>query len=140
MAGAEEGGLKGDWEGSGDEEGGGVDWGQGLRKGFERLARIWARFGVVEGNGDLVGGRVKRTSARMLRTGRVSVVIRRLVHHSWYGPAGERLSWAGTSWKGSAGQEPAGKAQLDRDQLYRTRQVLDRKGFLMSISISSLPR
>ena len=29
----------------------------------------------------------------------------------------------------SAGQEPAGKAQLDRDQLYRTRQVLDRKGF-----------
>ena len=40
----------------------------------------------------------------------------------------------------SAGQEPAGKAQLDRDQLYRTRQVLDRKGFLMSISISSLLR
>jgi hypothetical protein len=30
----------------------------------------------------------------LLRTGRVSVVIRRLVHHSW----------AGTSWKGSAGQ------------------------------------
>src|SRR2546423_11011444 len=28
----------------------------------------------------------------------------------------------------SAGQEPAGKAQQDRDQLYRARQVLDRKG------------
>jgi hypothetical protein len=55
----------------------------------------------------------------VLRTGRVSVVIRRLVHHSWYGPAG--------------------KAQLERDQLCRTRQVLDREGFLMSISISSLP-
>jgi hypothetical protein len=40
----------------------------------------------------------------------------------------------------SAGQEPAGKAQLDRDQLYRTRQVLDRQGFPMSISISLLPR
>jgi hypothetical protein len=40
----------------------------------------------------------------------------------------------------SAGREPAGKAQLDRDQLYRTRQVLNRKGFLMSIGISSLPR
>jgi hypothetical protein len=66
----------------------------------------------------------------LLRTGRVSVVIRRLVHHSWYELAGERLSWAGTSWKGLAG----------RDQLDPTRQVLDRRGFLMSISISSLPR
>jgi hypothetical protein len=46
----------------------------------------------------------------VLRTGRISVVIRRLVHHSW----------AGTSWKGSAGQGPA----------IRTRQVLDRKDFL----------
>ena len=35
---------------------------------------------------------------------------------------------------------PAGKVQPDRDQLYRTRQVLDRKGFLMSISSSSSPR
>jgi hypothetical protein len=43
----------------------------------------------------------------MLRTGRVSVVVRRLVHHSWYGPAGARPSWAGTSWNGSAGQGPA---------------------------------
>jgi hypothetical protein len=40
----------------------------------------------------------------------------------------------------SAGQDPAGKVQLDRDQLYRTRQALDRQGFLMSISISSPPR
>ena len=38
---------------------------------------------------------------KILRTGHVSVVIRRLVHHSWYGPAGER-----PSWKGSAGQGP----------------------------------
>ena len=73
----------------------------------------------------------------MLRTGRVSVAIRRLVHVSWYGPAGERLSWAGASWKGIAGQGPAGEAQLDRDQLYRTKQALDRQGFLMSISICS---
>jgi hypothetical protein len=51
-------------------------------------------------NGPLIGFRV-------LRTGRASVVIRRLVHHSWYGPAGGGLSWAGTSWKGSAGQGPA---------------------------------
>ena len=35
---------------------------------------------------------------------------------------------------------PAGKVQLDRDQLYRTRQVLGRAGFLMSRSIRSLPR
>src|SRR5580700_4283524 len=56
----------------------------------------------------------------LLRTGRVSVVIRKLVHHSWYGPARERPSRAGTSWKGSAGQGPA----------IRTRQALDRKDFL----------
>ena len=47
----------------------------------------------------------------LLRVGRVSVAIRRLVHHSWYGPAGERPSWAGTSWTGTAGQ---GQVQLDR--------------------------
>ena len=34
----------------------------------------------------------------------------------------------------SAGQEPAGKAQLDRDQLYRARQVLGRKGFLIRVN------
>jgi hypothetical protein len=45
-----------------------------------------------------------------------------------------------TSWRGSAGQEPAGETQLDRDRIHRTGQVLDRQGFLMSISISSLPR
>ena len=56
----------------------------------------------------------------MLRTGRVSMVIRRLVHHGWYVPAGERPSWAGTNWKGLAGQGPA----------IRTRQALDRKDFL----------
>src|SRR5437763_212720 len=50
-----------------------------------------------------------RTMKKMLRVGRVSVAIRRLVHHSWYGPAGERPSWAGTSWTGTAGQ---GQAQL----------------------------
>jgi hypothetical protein len=43
----------------------------------------------------------------MLRIGRVSVAIRRLVRLSWYGLAGERLSWAGTSWRGLAGQGPA---------------------------------
>jgi hypothetical protein len=43
----------------------------------------------------------------VLRTGCVSVVIRRLVHHSWYGPAREGPSWAGTNWKGSAGQGSA---------------------------------
>ena len=59
----------------------------------------------------------------------MSVAIRRLVHHSWYGPAGERPSWAGTSWTGTAGQGPA----------IRTRQVLDRQGFLMCISICSSP-
>jgi hypothetical protein len=79
----------------------------------------------------------------MLRVGHVSVAIRRLVHpyipHTSAGqePAGERLSWAGTSWKGTARQGLARKAQLDRDQLYRARQVLDRKRFLMSISICS---
>jgi hypothetical protein len=45
-----------------------------------------------------------------------------------------------TSWRDSAGQEPAGEAQLDRGQIHCTGQVLDRQSFLMSISISSLPR
>jgi hypothetical protein len=36
--------------------------------------------------------------------------------------------------------EPAGKVQLDRDQLYRTRQVLDRESFLISTSIRSFSR
>jgi hypothetical protein len=49
---------------------------------------------------------------------------------SRYRLAEERSSWGGTSWKGSAGQGPAN----------RTRQALDRKGFLMSISICSFPR
>jgi len=40
----------------------------------------------------------------------------------------------------SARQEPAGKAQLDRVQLHLMRQVLERRDFLMPISISSLPR
>jgi hypothetical protein len=70
------------------------------------------------------------TTHILLRTGRVSVVIRRLVHHSWYVPAGERPSPAGTGWKGSAGRGPA----------IRTRQALDRRYFPTSISISSLPR
>jgi hypothetical protein len=50
----------------------------------------------------------------VLRVGRVSVAIRRFIHHSWYEPAG---------------QGPA----------IRTRQVLDRQGFLMSITICSSP-
>jgi hypothetical protein len=54
----------------------------------------------------------------MLRVGRVSVAIRRLVYSSWYEPAGERHSWAGTSWTGTARQ---GQVQLDRDQLDRGR-------------------
>src|SRR2546423_3718677 len=41
----------------------------------------------------------------------------------------ERPSWAGTSWTGTAGQGPA----------IRTRQALDRQGFLMCISICSSP-
>jgi hypothetical protein len=60
-----------------------------------------------------------RYPIKVLRVGRVSVVIRRLVHYSWHGPAGERPRWAGTNWKGSAGEGPA----------IRTRQALDRKGF-----------
>jgi hypothetical protein len=59
------------------------------------------------------GRKVERTyidvlfSLGMLRTGRVSVVIRRLVHHSWQGPAG--------------------KVQLDRDKLFaRGRHSTDR--------------
>jgi hypothetical protein len=44
---------------------------------------------------------------------RVSVAIRRPVYLSWYRPVGE--------------------AQLGRDQLYRTRQVLDRQGSLMYV-------
>src|SRR5246127_2929737 len=67
--------------------------------------------------------------AGVLRVGRVSVAIRRLVHSSWYRPAGERPSWAGTSWTGTARQ---GQVKLDRDQL-------DRQGFLMCISICSFP-
>ena len=39
----------------------------------------------------------------------------------------------------SAGQEPAGKAHLDRDQVYRTRQVLDRQGFLC-VQVSARPQ
>jgi hypothetical protein len=39
-----------------------------------------------------------KTHYLMLRAGRVSVVIRRLVHHNWHGSAGERLSWVGTSY------------------------------------------
>jgi hypothetical protein len=42
----------------------------------------------------------------VLGTGRVSVAIPRLVHLSWYGPAGERPSRVGTSWRGSTGQGP----------------------------------
>jgi hypothetical protein len=38
-----------------------------------------------------------------------------------------------------SGDSRARTPQLDRDLLYRTRQVLDRQGFLMSISIGSLP-
>src|ERR1700760_1652251 len=52
----------------------------------------------------------------LLRVGRVSVAIRRLVHSSWTGA-------------GTAGQGPA----------IRTRQVLDRQGFPMCISICSFP-
>ena len=79
-------------------------------------------------------------AVKVLRADRVSVAIRRLVHyswhgpagegHSWYGPAGERPRWAGTNWKGSAGQGSA----------IRTRQALVRQGFPMSISICSFPR
>ena len=69
-------------------------------------------------------------AVKVLRADRVSVAIRRLVHYSWYGPAGERPRWAGTNWKGSAGQGPA----------IRTRQALVRQGFPMSISICSFPR
>jgi hypothetical protein len=56
--------------------------------------------------------------SQLLCTGRVSVAIRRLVHHSWYGPVGE--------------------VQLDRDRLFaRDKHSTDR--VLMSISIRSLP-
>jgi hypothetical protein len=72
-----------------------------------------------------VNGAELRKPFSVLRTGRVSVVIRRLVHYSWYEPAGERPRWEGTNWKGSAGQGPG----------IRTRQALDRQSFLMSISI-----
>jgi hypothetical protein len=45
------------------------------------------------------GGKGKEgQTSILLRTGRVSVMIRRFVHHSWYRPAGERLSSAGTSY------------------------------------------
>ena len=67
---------------------------------------------------------------KLLRVGRVSVAIRRFVRtytrtlvHSYT----------------SAGQEPAGKAHLDRDQVYRTRQVLDRQGFLC-VQVSARPQ
>ena len=57
----------------------------------------------------------------LLRVGRVSVAIRKLVHYSWYGPAGERPSWAGTNWKGSAGQ---GSAIIGRDRYSAERDFL----------------
>jgi len=50
-----------------------------------------------------------------------------------FGGDSQAFSWVETSWKDSAGWGPAGEVQLDRDQL-------DRKGFLMSISIRALPR
>jgi hypothetical protein len=60
-------------------------------------------------------------SSKVLRVGRVSVAIRKLVHYSWYGPAGERPSWAGTNWKGSAGQ---GSAIIGRDRYSAERDFL----------------
>ena len=59
-----------------------------------------------------------------MRTGRVSVVIRRLIHYSWHEPAGERPRWAGT------------KVQLDRDQLFARDRHSTEKDFPMSISIT----
>jgi hypothetical protein len=44
-----------------------------------------------------MGVYLTRVHLTVLRTDRVSVVIGRLVHHSWYEPAGERPSRAGTS-------------------------------------------
>jgi hypothetical protein len=62
-----------------------------------------------------------------LRTGRVSVVIRRLVHHSWYGPAGretqlgrdqlERFSWTGTSYSHKTGTRPTRFSYVYKYQL-----------------------
>src|SRR5271170_8078163 len=49
------------------------------------------------GAGSIVRKSQVYTRLCLLRTGRVSVTIRRLVH----------LSWLGTSWKGTAGQGPA---------------------------------
>jgi hypothetical protein len=66
-----------------------------------RMYGISATFRLL-----LITVRVANTSL-VLRTGGVSVVIRGLVHHSW--------------------QEPAGKVQLDRDQLFaRDRHSTDR--------------
>src|SRR5271168_2948440 len=90
--------------------------------GDSRLRRTWKlRYHLL----NLRWSTEKRVSAVQSET---KLVIRRLVHHSWYGPAVER-PWAGTSWKGTAGQGPA----------IRSRQALDRQDFPMSISIDRPP-
>jgi hypothetical protein len=54
----------------------------------------------------------------VLRTGRVSVVIRRLVYHSWQGPAG--------------------KVQLDRDQLFaRDRYSTERISYVYKYELAT---
>jgi hypothetical protein len=45
------------------------------------------------------------------------LVIRRLVHHSWYEPAGERPSWAGTSYSDETGTRPTEFSYVCKYQL-----------------------
>ena len=89
---------------------------------------VWAQDGLSWRNCLDAGLANTFIDSFLLRIGRVSVAI-----HKFTAGIDQQV-------RDSAGQEPAGKVQLDRDQLCQTRQVLDRKGFLMSISMSSLLR
>jgi hypothetical protein len=75
---------------------------------------------AVEAGAQKVAAAAPNPPSYVLCTGRVSVVIRRLIHHSW----------AGTNWKGSAGQGPAISHKTG------TRPT----GFSYVLSISSLPK
>jgi hypothetical protein len=70
--------------------------------GHARAVEESPTFSLQKGSAPVV----EEDAGKLLRIGRVLVAIRRPVHLSWYRPGGE--------------------GQLGRDQLYHTRQVLNR--------------
>jgi hypothetical protein len=85
----------------------GCRWRRILAGELQRLARR-------AGDGGLT---YELAPPNLLRTGRVSVVIRWLIHHSWYGPAGGRSSRAGTSYLHETGARPTRFSHVYQYQL-----------------------